>query len=126
MQIISIKYPQDRKDKMAVKRLLEHEGARFEHISMLATIDDPKIIQQLKDKGCTIKELTNNIESKETDNKNTANGDWQSGFKELFQFFLWVQQNSKLLLINPKMYNEKLKTLNLPLLDKLDNLLNEV
>ena len=44
---------------------------------------------------------------------------FKQGFQEPYDFFMWVKNNNKQLLKDPKLYLDKLRSLDLKLLDKL-------
>ncbi len=53
--------------------------------------------------------------------KTKNNGDLINGFKMLFNFFLWVKKNHKIILKNPKLYLSHFQeTVDLELIDKLE------
>ena len=87
---IGIKYPKERKGKMATKRFLEKNGGEFEKISVIATVDS-SIIPKLKELGNTIIELQSNIQGPQETNCQL----FKVALQEFDKLFTQLAQNPK-------------------------------
>jgi len=109
------------------KLLIDHEHIRDEIIEKLeknkARIVEVKEFEEFPD---SIKDFIANKKKTaiKPDDKHLKL--LKKGFKELYNFFIWVRDNNKPLFKNPKMYVEQVKTLDDKLLNKIKKeILNE-